>query len=83
MGWDHMVSEVSVERIVFRPRPGPLCPSESSKMQLYGHREKTETAFGTVSVRVFDVCGTNFINHVCEDIVFVSIRTHPHMYLQR
>ena len=33
MGWDHMVSEASAER---------LCPSESSKMQLCGHRQKAE-----------------------------------------
>jgi hypothetical protein len=30
MGWDHMVSEASVERFVFRARVGPLCPPESS-----------------------------------------------------
>jgi hypothetical protein len=42
MGWDHMVSETSAERFVFRDRSGPLCPVESSKMQLCGHRKKTE-----------------------------------------
>ena len=73
MGWDHMFSEASPERFVFRARGGPLCPSESLKMQLCGHREKAETTFGTVSVRVFDVCATNFIypvNHVNEEFVF-------------
>ncbi len=44
MGWDHMVSEASAERFVFRVRAGPLCPPESSKMQLCGHRKKTEKA---------------------------------------
>jgi hypothetical protein len=34
MGWEHMVSEASAERFVFRTRTGPLCPPESSKMQL-------------------------------------------------
>ena len=62
MGWEHMVSEANVERFVFRVRAGPLCPSESSKMQLCGHRDKTETAIGTVPVRVFDVYATNFIH---------------------
>jgi hypothetical protein len=42
MGWDHMVSEASAERFVFRARAGPLCPPESSKMQLCGHRKKEE-----------------------------------------
>ena len=42
MGWDHMVSEASAERFVFRARAGPLCPAESSKMQLCGHRKKEE-----------------------------------------
>jgi hypothetical protein len=42
MGWDHMVSEASPERFVFRARTGPLCPAESSKIQLCGHRQKTE-----------------------------------------
>ena len=40
MGWDHMVSEASAERFVFRARAGPLCSSECSKMHLCGHREK-------------------------------------------
>jgi hypothetical protein len=65
--WDHMFSEASAERFVFRTRAGPLCPSECSKMQLCGHREKTETVIGTVPVRVFDVCATKVIypmNHV-------------------
>ncbi len=44
MGWDHMVSEASAERFVFRARAGPLCPAESSKMQLCGHRKKAEKA---------------------------------------
>ena len=45
MGWrDHMVSEVSVERFVFGDRAGPLCPAESSKMQLCGHNKKAEKA---------------------------------------
>ena len=73
MGWDHMVSEASPERFVFRDLTAPLCPSEWSKMQLCGHREKVETTIGTVTVRVFDMCGTNFIYpmiHVCEGIVF-------------
>ena len=73
MGWDHMVSEGSAERFVFRPRGAPLCPSEFSKMNLCGHREKAETAIVTVSARVFDMCATNVIhpmNHVCEGIVF-------------
>ncbi len=73
MGWNHMVSETSAERFVFRSRAGPLCPSECSKMQLCGHREKTETSILTVPVRVFHVCGTKFIHpmkNVCEDIVF-------------
>ena len=38
-----------------------------------GHHEKSETVIGTVTPRVFDVCGTNFIypmNHVCEGIVW-------------
>jgi hypothetical protein len=60
--WDHMFSEASAERFVFRARAGLLCPSECSKMQLCGHREKAETAIGTVPVRVFDVCATNFIH---------------------
>ena len=71
--WDHIVLETTPERFVFRPQTGPLFSSESSKMQLCRHRGKTETVIGTVSVRVFDVCVTNFIypmNHVCEDIVF-------------
>ena len=42
MGWDHMVSEASAERFVFGDRAGPLCPAESSKMQLCGHRKKEE-----------------------------------------
>jgi hypothetical protein len=58
----HMFSETSAERFVFRARAGLLCPSECSKMQLCGHREKAETAIGTVPVRVFDVCATNFIH---------------------
>ena len=70
MGWDHMVSETSPERFEFRTRVGPLCPSESSKMKLYGHREKIETTIGTVSVRVFDVFTTKFINPVYEGIFF-------------
>ena len=41
MGWDHMVSEVSAEKFVFRSRTGPLCPGECSKIQLSGHRKKT------------------------------------------
>ena len=49
------------ERFVFRARTGPLCPSECSKIQFCGHHEKTETVIETVSVCVFDVCGTNFI----------------------
>jgi hypothetical protein len=44
MGWDYMVSEASAERFVFRARAGPLCPAESSKMQLCGHRKKSEKA---------------------------------------
>jgi hypothetical protein len=44
MGWYHMVSEASTERFVFRARAGPLCPAESSKMQLCGHHKKTEKA---------------------------------------
>ena len=67
MGWDHMFSEASAERFVFRARAGPLCPSECPKMQVCGHREKAETAIGTVPVRVFDVCATNIMypmNHV-------------------
>ena len=44
MGWDHMVSEASAERFVFRTRAGPLCPAESSKLQLCGHRKKAEKA---------------------------------------
>ena len=44
MGWDYMVSEASAERFVFRARAGPLCPVESSKMQLCGHRKKAEKA---------------------------------------
>ena len=62
MGWDHMVSETNAEIFVFRVRAGPLCSSECSKMHLYGHREKAETAIGTVPARVFDVCATNFIH---------------------
>ena len=61
MGWDHMFSEGSAEKFVFRARAGPSCPSECSKMQLCGHREKAETVIGTVPVRVFDVCTTNDI----------------------
>ena len=65
MGWEHMVSEASAERFVFRTRAGPLCPGESSKIQLCGHRKKVEkTDVGTVSVRVFDVCATTLhISH--------------------
>jgi hypothetical protein len=44
MGWDHMVSEFSPERFVFRTRVGPLSPGESSKMKLCGHRQKAEKA---------------------------------------
>ncbi len=44
MGWDHMVSEVSAERFVFRARAGPLCPAESSKIRLCGHGKKAEKA---------------------------------------
>jgi hypothetical protein len=58
MGWYHMVSEASTKRFVFRARAGPLCPGESSKMQLCGHRKKQKKLIGTVSVRVFDVCAT-------------------------
>ena len=61
IGWDHMVSEASAERLLSRARVGPSCPPECSKMQLCGHREKTETTIGTVPVRVFDVCATNFV----------------------
>ena len=82
MGWDHMVSETSAERFVFRARTGPLCPSESSKMQLCGHRDKAETVIGTVTVRVFDVCATNFINYVCEGI-FLHDNQVPHPKYQR
>ena len=61
MGWDHMVSEASAERFVFRARAGPLCPAESSKMQLCGHHKKAEKAD---CVRVFDVCATKLhISH--------------------
>ncbi len=42
MGWDHMVSETSTERFVFRTRTGPLCPVECSKIQLCGHLKKSE-----------------------------------------
>ncbi len=44
MGWYHMVSEASTERFVFRSRTGPLCPAESSKMQLCGLGKKAEKA---------------------------------------
>ncbi len=44
MGWYHMVSEASTERFVFRARTGPLCPAESSKMQLCEHHKKAEKA---------------------------------------
>ena len=44
MGWYHMVSEASTERFVLRARAGPLCPAESSKMQLCGHHKKAEKA---------------------------------------
>ena len=44
MGCYHMVSEASTERFVFRVRAGSLCPAESSKMQLRGHRKKAEKA---------------------------------------
>ena len=64
VGWDHKFSETSTERLVFRSRTGPSCPSECSKMQLCGHHEKAETTIGTVPVRVFDVCATNFIYHM-------------------
>ncbi len=40
-----MVSETSAERFVFRAWAGPLCPAESSKMQLCGHRKKAEKAY--------------------------------------
>ena len=73
MGWDHMFSETSAERLVFRARVGPSCPSECSKIQLCGQHEKAETVIRRVPVRVFDVCATNFIyhmNHVGEGIVF-------------
>ena len=62
MGVDHMVLEASAERFVFRARTGPLCPSESSKMQLCGHRDKAETVIGTVPTRVFDVCATKVMD---------------------
>ncbi len=55
MGWDHMVSEASAERFVFRARTGPLCPVDSSKMKLCGNRKKTEKADWKVSVRVFEL----------------------------
>ena len=42
MGWDHMVAGASAERFVFRARAVPLCPVESSTMQLYEHRQKAE-----------------------------------------
>ena len=44
MGSDHMVSEASPVRFVFRARAGPLCPAESSKMQLCAHHKKAEKA---------------------------------------
>ncbi len=62
MGWDHMVSEASSERFVFRARTSPLCPTECSKMNLCGHHEKAETAIGTVPARAFDVYSTKVIH---------------------
>jgi hypothetical protein len=55
MGWDNMVSGTIPERFVFRDRTGPFCPTEYSKMQLCGHRKKSEKTDWDVSVRVFDV----------------------------
>ena len=43
---------------------GPLCPAEYSKMQLCGHRKKSEKADWDVSVRMFDVFATKLnISH--------------------
>ena len=70
-------SEPTTERLVFRVRTGSLCSSEYSKMYLCGHHERSETSIGTVSARVFDVCGTKVMdpmNHLCEGIVFAC---HP------
>jgi hypothetical protein len=50
MRWDHMTSETSAERFVFRARAGPLCPSECLKMQLCGHNEKAATSIWTMTV---------------------------------
>ena len=123
MGWDHMVSEASAERFVFRARAGPLCPAESSKMQLCGCRKKAEKAdWDGVCSGVWCVRNkTSYIpwtmrakasflhdnqvphpKYQCFCAVIsarlrkaranevplcfrcaASLRTHPHMYLQR
>jgi hypothetical protein len=69
---NHMVSEASAPRFVFRSRASPACASECVKMQFHVQREEPETAILTVDSRVFDVCAQNSmcaINNVCEGTV--------------
>ena len=72
MRGNHMVSEASVPRFVFRSRASPACASECEKMQFHIQREDPETAMLTVDSRVFDVCAQKVmcaIKNVCEGIV--------------
>jgi hypothetical protein len=81
MGWDNMVSETSTERFVFRTRAGPLCPAESSKMQLCGHRKKAEkTDWDGVCSGVWCVCNkTSYIPWtMCAKASFFHDNQVPH-----
>ena len=61
---NHMVSEASAPRFVFRSRASPACASECVKMQFHVQREEPETAILTVDSRVFDVCAPNFMRAI-------------------
>jgi hypothetical protein len=69
---NHMVSEASAPRFVFRSRASPACASECVKIQFHVQREEPETAILTVDSAVFDVCAPKVmcvIKNVCEGIV--------------
>jgi hypothetical protein len=69
---NHLVSETSEPRFVFRSRGSPACASECEKMQFHIQREEPETAMLTVDSRVFGVCSPKVmrdIKNACKDIV--------------
>ncbi len=68
---NHMVSEASPPRFVFRSRTSPACASECVKMQFHVQCEEPETEILKVDSRVFDVCAPKVmcaINNACEGI---------------